>query len=129
MMLVDRHVAVNSFGNRLRLSGGFAISGRTRRPDPDFARRLVADARRTIVVDGDERRAVIWAGLRPTTTDGAPVIGRLPKAPEVVVATGHCMLGSTLAAGTAEAVTSLVRGEVPVVDLEPLGIERFAWRR
>lgn len=129
MMLVDRHVAVNGLAGRLRLSGGFAISDRTRRPDPEFARRLVADARRTLVVDADERHASIWSGLRPTTTDGAPVIGALPKAPEVVVATGHCMLGTTLAAGTAEAVTSLVRGETPAVDLTPLGIERFAWRR
>ena len=129
MMLVDRHVAVNGLAGRLRLSGGFAISDRTRKPDPEFARRLVADARRTLVVDADERHASIWSGLRPTTTDGAPVIGALPKAPEVVVATGHCMLGTTLAAGTAEAVTSVIRGERPAVDLAPLGIERFAWRR
>ena len=129
LMLVDRHVAVNGLAGRLRLSGGFAISDRQRTPDPAFARRLVEDARATIAVDGDERHAEIWSGLRPTTTDGAPVIGALPKAPEVVVATGHCMLGTTLAAGTAEAVTSLVRGEPPAVDLAPLGIERFAWRR
>ena len=128
MMLVDSHVAVNGLDGALRLSGGFAISGRTRRADPAFAARLVADAQRTLVVDADQTRATIWSGLRPTTTDGAPVIGPVPASPEVIVATGHCMLGTTLAAGTAEAVTSLVLGEPTAVDLSALGLDRFQRR-
>lgn len=47
-----------------------------------------------------------WAGLRPATPDGLPLIGEI--APGVVVASGHGMLGVTLAPATAALVAPLV---------------------
>ena len=41
--------------------------------------------------------------MRPMTPDGLPIIGRLGRLANTYVATGHGMLGVTLAPGTAAA--------------------------
>jgi len=49
-----------------------------------------------------------WAGLRPTTPDGLPLIGALPGLDGIYLATGHGMLGVTLAPATANLLAPLV---------------------
>jgi D-amino-acid dehydrogenase len=49
-----------------------------------------------------------WAGLRPATPDGLPLIGALPGLEGLYLATGHGMLGVTLAPATAELLAPLV---------------------
>ena len=54
-----------------------------------------------------------WAGLRPATPDGLPLIGALPGFAGLYLATGHGMLGVTLAPATAAVLAPLVlRGEL-----------------
>jgi D-amino-acid dehydrogenase len=55
-------------------------------------------------------RDLAWAGLRPLTSDGLPLIGRAPSDPGVFLATGHGMLGVTLAPATAALLAPLVLG-------------------
>jgi glycine oxidase len=59
-----------------------------------------------------------WAGLRPSTPDRLPYLGRAPLE-GLVVATGHFRNGILLAPITAEVVTELVAGRAPSVSLEP----------
>jgi glycine oxidase len=49
----------------------------------------------------------VWAGLRPATPDGMPLLGRLPGLP-VLVAAGHHRNGIVLAPWTAREVARLV---------------------
>jgi glycine oxidase len=67
-----------------------------------------------------------WAGLRPGTLDGRPLIGRLPHAPNVVIAAGHYRNGILLAPVTGEAVAALLAGEAPPVPLDAFDPLRFA---
>ena len=60
------------------------------------------------------------------TPDGLPVIGRMRRAPGVVVATGHAMLGVTLAPRTGQLVADLVEDRQPP-ELSPFAVERFEW--
>jgi D-amino-acid dehydrogenase len=67
-----------------------------------------------------------WAGNRPLTPDGLPIIGTVSGHDGLSVATGHGMLGVTLAPATAELLAPLVlRGERHP-ELEPFRLERFA---
>jgi D-amino-acid dehydrogenase len=66
-----------------------------------------------------------WAGLRPTTPDGMPIIGRSPRHNNFVLATGHAMLGLSLGPGTGQVVAELVNGKETAFDLSPLRMERF----
>lgn len=54
----------------------------------------------------------VWAGLRPGTPDGLPLIGRLPGLP-VLAATGHFSHGILLAPWTAREVGRLALGQTP----------------
>ncbi|TMW70420.1 glycine oxidase ThiO [Alteribacter natronophilus] len=51
-----------------------------------------------------------WAGLRPATQDGFPLLGRLADAPHVIFATGHYRNGILLSPATGEAVADLIDG-------------------
>jgi glycine/D-amino acid oxidase-like deaminating enzyme len=67
----------------------------------------------------------VWAGLRPCTPDGLPVIGTPAGLQRVVLATGHAMKGLSLAPVTAHLVGELVAGEPPSHDLSPFRPDRF----
>lgn len=66
-----------------------------------------------------------WAGLRPATQDGFPLIGKLEKAPHVIFATGHYRNGILLSPMTAVVVADLVDGRNDYEPLRSFQPERF----
>jgi glycine oxidase len=68
----------------------------------DAARALLPDAADATFVEAR-------AGLRPSTPNGLPIIGRAPDHPSVIYATGHYRNGVLLAPLTAKMVADLVR--------------------
>lgn len=71
-----------------------------------------------------------WAGLRPCTPDGQPIIGPDTDRPNLWYATGHGRNGVLLAAVTGEIIAHLVSGnpiEQLEMDLTPVRPSRF-WR-
>ncbi len=67
----------------------------------------------------------IWYGYRPCSADGLPYIGRVKNCNNLVIATGHAMIGLSLGAGTGKLVSELVDEKKPAVDLSPFRVERF----
>jgi glycine oxidase len=67
---------------------------------------LLAFARSLFPGIGHARLETVWAGLRPGTADGLPILGPLPGWP-VLVATGHYRNGILLAPWTAREVARL----------------------
>jgi len=67
----------------------------------------------------------VWGGLRPCTPDGLPYIGPFGKAKNLIAATGHAMLGVTLAPVTGKIVTDLLMGRKTNLDLGRLSPGRF----
>lgn len=70
-----------------------------------------------------------WAGLRPATPDGLPLLGRLPGFDNAFLAAGHFRAGLHLSCATARVMTQLLLGETPEVELQPFAPERFAAAR
>lgn len=66
-----------------------------------------------------------WAGLRPATADGLPILGPLPSFPSVVVATGHYRNGILLAPWTAAGITEAVVEGMAPDPLAPFAPGRF----
>ncbi|MFD1210532.1 FAD-dependent oxidoreductase [Arthrobacter sp. GCM10027362] len=66
-----------------------------------------------------------WTGLRPMTPDGLPIIGPLPRQPHVLVATGHAMLGVSLAPPTGRLIAEMVTGQLPARHRAALAADRF----
>lgn len=67
-----------------------------------------------------------WSGLRPCSPDGLPYLGRTEAAANLTVATGHAMMGLSLAPVTGELGAQLVAEEQPRFDLAMLSPDRFA---
>jgi len=110
---------------RLRLAGTLELAGL----DLTINSRR-ADAVRDGGVRGlrglEGRRVIdVWAGLRPCTPDGLPVIGRPKGLPGLLLATGHAMKGVSLAPVSAKLVGELVAGETPNQDVAPFRPDRF----
>ena len=66
-----------------------------------------------------------WAGLRPMTPDGLPIIGGEPTVSGLWYATGHGRNGILLAGITGVLIRQLVDGHVPGVGLQAFGADRF----
>ena len=58
-----------------------------------------------------------WAGLRPATPDGLPLLGALSTQPHQFIATGHYRDGILLAPATAHLLAQLILDETPSLDL------------
>ena len=63
--------------------------------------------------------------LRPTTPDGMPIIGCSSKYENLILATGHAMLGLSLGPGTGQIVAEIANGKPTAFDIQPLRLERF----
>jgi glycine oxidase len=65
-----------------------------------------------------------WAGLRPTTLDGLPILGACTQRGRFV-ATGHYRNGILQAPGTAVIMADIVEGKSPSIDVSALSAQRF----
>jgi D-hydroxyproline dehydrogenase subunit beta len=96
--------------------------------DAALLARMVRRAQRFLPDIGHLQMLRSWAGFRPATPDGRPLIGRIPASDRgnQWVATGHEGLGLTTAAGTASVWLDLLLGRPPAIDPAPYSPERFA---
>lgn len=66
-----------------------------------------------------------WVGLRPLSADGLPYIGSFVKYPNLVAATGHAMLGISLAPVTGKLVHDIISKKEMDFDMSMLSPDRF----
>lgn len=121
LILGDRRVAVTPLGNWLRVTGRLELGEFGTTPNPRWIRRLEGFAREYLRLEGALDIQETWAGLRPTTPDGMPVIGFSPRHSNLILATGHAMLGLSLGPGSGQVVAELANGVAPLPELQPLG--------
>jgi len=65
-----------------------------------------------------------WAGLRPMTFDGFPMIGRIPQRPSVLIAAGHYRSGIHFAPATAVAIADSIENKPTFMDMTPFSVGR-----
>lgn len=66
-----------------------------------------------------------WYGWRPMTYDDLPILGRSAHVHNLVLATGHGMLGVTMSAATGMLIADLLCGRDAALDLAPFSPSRF----
>jgi glycine/D-amino acid oxidase-like deaminating enzyme len=115
---------------------GQILIGSTRREgaataevDPALLARMLRRARRFLPRVGELQALRTWAGCRPATADGRPLIGALPGSERAGgarawVATGHEGLGLTTAMGTARLWLDLLLERPPAIDPGPYAPQR-----
>jgi D-amino-acid dehydrogenase len=126
LILDEVKIAVTPLGDSLRLAGTLELAGLDLEINQRRIEAIYKNAGRYLEVDLTQQPVVeIWRGLRPCTPDGLPVIGRTRAAPNLITASGHCMLGISQGPMTARLVAELVQGRQPSLDLSLLDPDRF----
>lgn len=124
ILFADIHAGATPLGDRVRIGGTMEFSGFSLELDRrriDTVHRLAREYIELEAPDYEEP----WAGLRPLTPDGLPLLDWARPFRNVAVATGYSMLGMTLGPPAGEAIAQmLVTGERPAV-LEPFRLDRF----
>ena len=63
-------------------------------------------------------------GLRPLSADGLPYIGKSLKCKNLTIATGHAMMGWSMATATGMVVSEVISDKKPTLDLNPFHPDR-----
>jgi glycine/D-amino acid oxidase-like deaminating enzyme len=66
----------------------------------------------------------LWAGLRPYTVDGLPILGAVGHLPRVFLTTGHS--GISLAQVTGKVICDLVTTGSTSIGIEEYTVERYS---
>lgn len=115
----DRLIAYSRLGNRLRLAATAEFAGFDRNHRPEDFAALFRTGKELFPAAFDERKAELWAGLRPMMPNSVPVIGRA-RFRNLYLDTGHGHVGWTMAAGSGKFLADLVAGRKP--DIDPSGL-------
>ncbi len=127
-IMLEARATATPVGNDLRFAGTLEVAGTDMSVNMNRVRGIVQSINQyypDIRVDMPKVEAV-WSGLRPCSPDGLPYIGRVPQAENVVVATGHGMMGLSLGPATGKLVADVIAGNRPVVELAPFAPGRFS---
>jgi D-amino-acid dehydrogenase len=110
LYLAEAKLGVSPYRDSVRIAGVFELGASSLDVPPRAGERLIAAAGGYLGGwrPDPEEAVSAWAGLRPATADGLPLIGPLPGLDGVFLATGHGMLGVTLAPATAALLAPLV---------------------
>ena len=125
VLLVDVHVGCTPFGDRLRIGGTMEFSGINNRLDRRRIASIVVGARQSFQPWKTPEIESEWAGMRPITADGLPVLDRAGDLENTYIATGYSMQGVTLAPTSGRALAEMITtGRRPLL-LEPFRLDRF----
>ena len=106
----SRKIVFARLGQRLRVAGMAEILGYDASIDSNAIAKLIAATHHLFPQLETCPVSQAWAGLRPATPTGLPVLGKREDAPEnLIFNTGHGGLGLTLAFGSAVQVASLIQ--------------------
>jgi D-amino-acid dehydrogenase len=106
-------------GDRMRISGSAEISGYDATPAAARAQAIIANVSYTFPAirhHFDISRARVWAGLRPVSPAGTPIIGRT-RIDGLWINAGHGHLGWTLACGSGRVAADLIDGRDPGISV------------
>jgi D-amino-acid dehydrogenase len=117
----ERKTLYARIGDQLRVAAMVDLVGEDTRIDPARLAALQRNVRETFPKAADYDHAVPWAGLRPATPSGAPMLGGTPLR-GLWLNVGHGALGFTLSFGSARIVADLVSGKPSPIALDGLAL-------
>ena len=127
-IFTEARLAVTPMGGALRLGGTMEIAGLNEDINPVRVQGIIKSVPQYFPKFAPENFTGVqpWCGLRPCSPDGLPYLGRTAKFSNLILATGHSMMGMSLSPITGQIVGEIVSGEKPAFDLGLLSPDRYA---
>jgi D-amino-acid dehydrogenase len=125
-ILTDEKVAITPMDRDLRITGTLEISGLTTTVNQKRVKGFLSAVPKYFpdVNVASAMQNEIWTGYRPLSFDGVPYVGRSSKVKNVIVATGHGMMGMSLGPGTGKLVANIASEKNSILDMDLMRIER-----
>lgn len=120
----NHRMVFTRLGDRLRVAGTAEIIGYDTTINERRARSLLDVTMAQFPGCGDAEKAEFWTGLRPLTPDGVPIIGAT-KFDNLYLNTGHGTYGWTMACGSGKAISDIISGKQPEIDMSVYSLSRF----
>lgn len=127
LYLGEARIGCTPFNGAVRFAGTMELSGINTELDP---RRMVGIRKgiaRYLTHPVGATQGTEWVGMRPLTPDGLPMLGKVPGYQNLWIATGHAMLGITLAPVTGDAMADLMTGTTNPAEYAAFEPGRFRW--
>lgn len=127
-VLIEGRVALTPMdGNKIRFGGTMEITSTQTPPRYQRVQGILDAVKRyypafDVPMPAPEQ---VWYGYRPCSADGLPYLGRTRQWKNVVMATGHAMVGLSLGAGTGKLVSEIINETPLSMDIVAFKPERF----
>jgi D-amino-acid dehydrogenase len=127
LILTEARVAITPFNDVVRLGSGMEFNGQLGQIRNNRVKAMLKRTEEAIPSFSSPpfHELTIWEGLRPLSPDGIPYIGRTQKLKNLLFATGHAMMGMSLAPVSGQIICDLISESVPAFDLSILHPDRY----
>ncbi|WP_026951925.1 NAD(P)/FAD-dependent oxidoreductase [Algoriphagus mannitolivorans] len=126
-ILTEQKVAVSPYGETIRFGGTLEIAGTNQSVDMRRVQGIFESINR-YYPDFESKfpnENEIWKGLRPCSPDGLPYIGFAPNYSNVLVGSGHSMMGISLAPATGKLLAELHQAKDTSMEIRGFEVGRF----
>jgi len=126
-IFTEARLAVTPMGTSLRFGGTMEISGLNEDINSARVQGIIKSVPQYFpkFAPADFIGIRPWRGLRPCSPDGLPYLGRTAKFSNLIIATGHAMMGMSLSPVTGRIVSEIIGGDKPAFDLRRLSPDRY----
>ena len=126
MILAEQKIAITPYDSYVRFGGTMMICGN----DLSINQRRINNIRKysnnyinNLNIQQEDMND-LWAGLRPCSPDGLPYIGKA-KISNLVVASGHAMMGVSLGPASGKIVSDLINEKKTQINIKRMTLYRF----
>ncbi len=126
MLVPEKHIGISPFDSSYRIASMMEFSGFDDSIPRSRIEQLKDSARPYLKTPEGPVEEDTWYGWRPMTWDSLPIIGRVPRLSNALLATGHNMLGLSLAPMTGKAIADLVAERPSDLPLDAMSPARFS---
>jgi D-amino-acid dehydrogenase len=121
---ISRNIAITRFAEHVRIVGYAEVVGSDAKLDPVRHKQLKDCMEGWFPGSVDTENAEFWAGFRPSTPDGTPIIGQ-GRLKNLYLNTGHGTMGWTLSCGSSRLLADLISGKTPELNPADYNIARY----
>jgi D-amino-acid dehydrogenase len=126
-LLCEARVAITPMNGSIRYSGTMELDKINNRVNMQRVKGIVEAVPKYFTNLHPQLPAAekVWFGFRPSSPDGLPYIGHSAKLKNLVIATGHGMMGLSLGPATGSLVSQLISGQQTEIEIGAFSPSRF----